>query len=111
MYGYRACRSNKEINTLFKRDGLSLNMRFILLISLIYLISTAEKCTPRVGPHIKFDTDSCIVTVKVTVTTPYCGGPRPTEEVLELTRKPRPLISQTFYVKEGMTNSLQLPEI
>jgi hypothetical protein len=83
-------------------------MRKIILITIVYLLCSAERCTPRVGPNLKMDGDSCLVTVKVTYTSPYCGGARPSDQMLEDSKKPKPLPGQLFYVKPGKENSMSV---
>lgn len=110
MYGYLSTCSNKEINTLLKREAVYLNMRFAVRIALIYMLCSAQRCTPSVGV-IKIDPDTVTVTIKVTTTTPYCGGARPSDEILFDSRKPKPLKGQLFHLKEGTTNSLKTKEL
>jgi hypothetical protein len=43
---------------------------------------------------------------KLTQTSQYCGGARPTEEVLKEAATPKPYANKVFYVRVGKTNSL-----
>lgn len=42
---------------------------------------------------------------KLTQTSPYCGGARPSEEVLKEAATPKPYANKVFYVRKGKTNS------
>jgi hypothetical protein len=45
------------------------------------------------------------ITGKVTTTADYCGGARPSEEMLEQLRTPKPAIRRTIYIKYGSVNT------
>jgi len=45
------------------------------------------------------------ITGKVTTTTDYCGGARPSEEMLEQMRTPKPAIKKAIFIKYGTVNS------
>ena len=42
---------------------------------------------------------------------PYCGGARPTREILEQMATPMPYPGKTFYIKPGAVNNLELSVI
>jgi hypothetical protein len=67
-------------------------LSFFLLFFIFANTSLAQKRKPY----------NC--TIKVTSTKDYCGGARPSEELLENLRQPKPLPATTFYVIAGLQN-------
>src|SRR4051812_11044433 len=45
------------------------------------------------------------VSGKVTQTSSYCGGARPSEEMMEQYNKPKPYAGKIFYVRKGKENN------
>lgn len=45
------------------------------------------------------------ITAKITVTSDYCGGARPSDEMLEQLRTPKPAIRRAIYIKYGSVNT------
>lgn len=85
------------------------------LIVLIFLVSILS-C--KDGKHIsneklnvteekdKNSGDVFMVTGKVTQSSSYCGGARPTDEMLNSITAPRPMVGTTYYVRKGTTNDV-----
>lgn len=48
------------------------------------------------------------VRIKCTQTSDYCGGARPSEEMLEELQQPKPIVSDTFYIVKGKTNTFKI---
>lgn len=46
-----------------------------------------------------------VVSGKIMQTSQYCGGARPSEEMLKSYETPRPYISKVLYIKAGVTNN------
>lgn len=46
---------------------------------------------------------------KVTTTRKYCGGARPTDEILQEFNTPQPAVGMELYLKEGATGNLSAP--
>ena len=107
MYGYHIAHSNKEINMVLKGE-LYLGMRYTLPLVLLYVLSTGQHCTKK---HNNDDLETKTkypVAIQATYTSPYCGGARPTEEIMEESRTHKPLAGQAFHVKPGETNSMSI---
>lgn len=85
-------------------------MRFIIPISIIYILCAVQGCKNK-NKVTDSSEKKYKVTIVATFTSPYCGGARPTDEILEYYRKPRPLPAQVFHVKPGETNSMRIESL
>ena len=90
--------------------GLSQVLRWIPTLSLFFFIS----CKSKHGTTNSATTETnknetavlkAVVSGSVTQTYPYCGGARPTKEILEEMAEPKPFPGKKFYVIKGEINS------
>lgn len=88
-----------------KYKSTLLNEKYYLPFFLIVLFSiachsskTVIKTSQKVEKYFR-------ISGKVEQKFNYCGGARPTKELLENFAKPKPFSDKTFYIKEGTTNT------
>lgn len=49
------------------------------------------------------------VTGSIYVTSDYCGGARPTEEMLDKLKTPKPYVGKKIYIRKGVVNTVDSP--
>ena len=78
-------------------------MKYLFLsLLVIVLFVSSDLCRYKV----KFD-----VSILVTSTQSYCGGARPTDEMMQELNTPKPLPEKKLYIRKGKENSLKEPII
>jgi hypothetical protein len=73
---------------------------YYLLLCILFIFGTAHA-----QKYSKAKTSYCIVKGTITTTSSYCGGARPSEEMIEELQKPKPANRKTIYIKYGSKNS------
>ncbi len=74
---------------------------FILILLFLFGTSHAQK-------QKRTKTTYTLVKGIITTTTSYCGGARPSEEIMEELQKPKPAKGKTIYIKYGSKNVSKL---
>lgn len=86
------------------------NLFFILLVLMFFSCKESKHLSDeKVNASEVQDKKSgevFMVTGKVTQSSSYCGGARPTDEILNNITAPRPMVGTTYYVRKGTTNDV-----
>jgi hypothetical protein len=80
------------------KNKLQISILVHFLLFLLYGCKTKNAASDKIV-EIEFQ-------IRLTQSSTYCGGARPTEEVLEWHRQEKPLQGQTIYIRQGKTNDL-----
>jgi hypothetical protein len=86
-------------------------MKALFFLSIILTI-TACGGSSKVESDQSMEDENVIaydVEIRTTQTSEYCGGSRPSEEMMNELETPQPLANTTIYLREGEVNSLSLP--
>ncbi len=78
-------------------------MKKILFLLLLTACSSVQRSTP--GQQSAAASDSPVMGL-VTLTSSYCGGARPTDEVMQEYNTPKPYAGKVLYFREGDKNDL-----
>ena len=78
-------------------------MKYLTVITLALFTAISEKNCERKDNS----TTQYTLSGKVEQRSLYCGGARPTQEMVNELTKPIPYPGKTFYLKKGTTNSIQ----
>lgn len=91
------------------------NQKIFIFLTVIFFSCQAKTSIPAKEPNekmtsqdvVKKESISFTISGKVQQVTPYCGGARPTQEMLDRMAKPVPYPGKKFYVKAGKVNNLK----
>lgn len=88
------------------------SFRHTSCFSLIVLISILCSCSSIKNNENK-DVEEQVklhdVTFRITQTSNYCGGARPTDEILKELNTPKPLSNKKIFIREGEVNDIDQP--
>lgn len=82
-------------------------INFLIFISLL-AASSQSACTKK-NNLTNESKEVRTIEIFVTKTGAWCGGMRPTEDMMQEIKSPKPLRQNTFYIKKGTVNSTNAP--
>lgn len=88
-----------------KNKSFLLTKKYSLFILVVLMFSISCHSSKKGIENKSKENNFVTITGKVDQIFNYCGGARPTKELLENFAKPRPFPDKTFYIKEGTTNT------
>ena len=90
-----------------KTVSLYFNLLFFIVSLNIHAQTKASRKNKAASVSVPDQKIKFKISGTVNVTTPYCGGAAPSEEIMENSRKPQPYNAKVFYVRKGNINSMK----
>jgi hypothetical protein len=87
-----------------------MQIRMKAISAIIVLVILVGSCTDKKSVATQ-NADMLDIVIQLNQTESYCGGARPTEEMLTELSQPKPLAGERLYVRKGSENNIDEPVV